>query len=45
MDALLIISLFIALALLAARFGRDSREHLVSTEEAFARRGVTWEHA
>ncbi len=42
MDALLILSLFIVLALLAARFGHDSREHLASTEEAFARQGFAW---
>jgi hypothetical protein len=34
--------LFLVLALLAARFGRDSRVHLASTEEAFARQGFTW---
>ena len=39
MDALLIFSLFLVLALLAARFGHDSREHLASAEEAFARQG------
>jgi hypothetical protein len=42
MDALLVLSLFLVLALLAARFGRDSRVHLASTEEAFARQGFTW---
>jgi hypothetical protein len=36
MDALLVLSLFLRLALLAARFGHDSREHLASTEEALA---------
>ncbi|HEY3034605.1 MAG TPA: hypothetical protein VGJ54_08105, partial [Streptosporangiaceae bacterium] len=39
MDALLILSLFLVLALLATRFGHDSREHLASSEEAFARHG------
>ncbi len=43
MEALLIVSLLLALAVLALRFGRDSREHLVSAEEAFARQGVAWE--
>jgi hypothetical protein len=42
MDALLVLSLFLVLALLAARFGRDSRVHLASTEEAFARQGFAW---
>ena len=36
MEALVILSLFVALAILAARFGHDSREHLASTEETFA---------
>jgi hypothetical protein len=39
MDALLVLSLLLILALLAARFGHDSREHLASTEEALARQG------
>jgi hypothetical protein len=39
MDALLILGLFIVLALLAARFGHDSREHLASSEETLARQG------
>ena len=42
MEALLILSLFLALALLAARFGHDSREHLASAEEALARQGFAW---
>ena len=42
MDALLILGLFLALALLAARFGHDSREQLASTEEALARHGFAW---
>ena len=42
MEALLILSLFIALALLAARFGHDSREHAASSEEALARQGFAW---
>ena len=43
MEALLIDSLLIALAVLAARFGHDSREHLASTEAAFARQGFAWQ--
>jgi hypothetical protein len=42
MEALLILSLFLVLALLAARFGHDSREHLASSEEGFARQGFAW---
>ena len=43
MEALLILSLFIALALLAARFGHDSREHHpASVEETLARQGFAW---
>jgi hypothetical protein len=39
MDALLVLSLLVVLAILAARFGHDSREKVASTEEAFARQG------
>jgi len=39
MEALLILSLFLVLSALAARFGHDSREHPASAEEAFARQG------
>jgi hypothetical protein len=42
MDALLVLVLFVVLALLAARFGHDSREHPASVEEALARQGFTW---
>jgi hypothetical protein len=42
MDALLVLSLFILLALLAARYGYDSREHPSSVEEALARHGFAW---
>jgi hypothetical protein len=42
MDALLVLSLFLVLALLAARFGHDSRERLASSEEALARQGFAW---
>jgi hypothetical protein len=43
MEALVILSLFLVLALLAARFGHDSREQLASAEEALARQGFAWE--
>jgi hypothetical protein len=43
MEALLIISLLLTLAILAPRFGHDSREHLAGAEEVLARRGVIWE--
>jgi hypothetical protein len=43
MEALLILSLFLALALAAARFGHDSRERLASTEEGLARHGFAWQ--
>ena len=42
MDALLVLCLFLLLALLAARFGHDSREQLASSEEALARQGFVW---
>jgi hypothetical protein len=42
MEALLILSLFVALALVAARFGHDSREHPASGEELLARQGFAW---
>jgi hypothetical protein len=42
MDALLVLSLLVVLAILAARFGHDSREHPASVEEAFARQGFAW---
>ena len=42
MDAIVILVLFIALTLLAVRFGHDSREQLASSEEAFARQGFAW---
>ena len=44
MEALVILGLFVALAILAARFGHDSREHLASAEEVFARHAVAWNH-
>ena len=45
MDALLVFSLFLLLALLATRFGHDSREQLAPNEEAFARHGFAWQGA
>ncbi|HET6316804.1 MAG TPA: hypothetical protein VFG86_10115 [Chloroflexota bacterium] len=42
MEALLVLCLFLLLPLLAARFGRDSREQQVSAEETFARHGFAW---
>jgi hypothetical protein len=42
MEALVILSLFVALALLAGRFGHDSREHPASIEEGLARQGFAW---
>jgi hypothetical protein len=42
MDALLILGLLLLLALLAARFGHDSRDTLASSEEALARQGFAW---
>jgi hypothetical protein len=42
MDALLVLSLFIVLALLAARFGHDSREQLATSEQVLARQGFAW---
>jgi hypothetical protein len=43
MEALLILCLFVVLAVLAARFGHDSREHLASAEEAFSGHGFSWQ--
>jgi len=42
MEVLLIVSSFVALAVLAARFGYDSREQLLSIEESFAKQGFAW---
>ncbi len=42
MEAVVIFGLLLAVALLAPRFGRDSREHLGSQEEVLARRGFIW---
>jgi hypothetical protein len=44
MEALLIIGMLLGLAMLAPRFGHDSREHCASAEEAFARHGFAWGH-
>ncbi|MBV9170584.1 MAG: hypothetical protein JOZ81_10915 [Chloroflexi bacterium] len=43
MDAVIILGFFVLLALLAVRFGYDSREQLASSEEAFARQGFAWQ--
>jgi hypothetical protein len=43
MEVLLIVSAFLALALLAARFGYDSREQLPSMEESLAKQGCAWQ--
>jgi hypothetical protein len=45
MEALLILGLLLALALLSPRLGRDSGEYPASAEEALARRGVAWERS
>jgi hypothetical protein len=44
MEALLTIGLLLGLAILAPRFGYDSREHPASAEEGFAHQGFAWEH-
>ena len=43
MEVLLIVSSLVALALLAARFGYDSREQLPSLEESLAKQGFAWQ--
>ena len=43
MEALVIVALFIAFAAVAVWFGHDSREHMASDEERFAREGFIWE--
>jgi hypothetical protein len=42
MEIMLIVSLLIGFALLAARFGYDSRDRFSSTEERQARHGLVW---
>ena len=43
MEVLLIVSSFVALAVLAARFGYDSREQLPSVEDLLAKQGFAWQ--
>jgi len=43
MEPLLVLGAFIALAVLALRFGQDSRQGAVSPEEILARQGVRWD--
>jgi hypothetical protein len=43
MELLVAVSFFIGLAILAPRFGHDSRSRLRSAEEHLAASGVTWE--
>jgi hypothetical protein len=43
MEVLLIVSSFVAVAVLAARFGYDSREQLPSLEESLAKQGFAWQ--
>lgn len=45
MEALVVLTIFVVLAALAARFGHDSREGPRSKEHDLARYGVTWESA
>jgi hypothetical protein len=42
-EVLLIVSSLVALALLAARFGYDSREQLPSLEVSLAKQGFAWQ--
>ena len=43
MEFLVPVAFLLTLAILAPRFGRDSREYPRSAEEALARLGVRWE--
>jgi hypothetical protein len=43
MEPLLVLGAFIALAVLALRFGQDSRQGAVSAEEILGRQGVRWD--
>jgi hypothetical protein len=43
MDASLVLGLFVALAVAAARWGHDSREGVRSKEQDLAAHGVCWE--
>jgi hypothetical protein len=42
MELLIVVGGFIALAVLAPRLGRDTRERLISQEERFASNGFAW---
>ena len=42
MELMLVVSLLIAFALLAARFGVDTRDRLTSIEERQSRHGLVW---
>ena len=42
MEILVIVSFFIGLAILAPRFGHDSRDRLASDEDGMAARGFAW---
>jgi hypothetical protein len=43
MELLVVLGAFIALAVLAPRFGQDSRDGIRSVEEVLALRGVRWD--
>jgi hypothetical protein len=43
MELLVVFAFFVALMLLAARFGADSRDYVPSDEERLAALGFTWE--
>ena len=42
MEALIIVALLIVFAVLAALFGQDSRDRIVTDEELLSRRGFGW---
>jgi hypothetical protein len=42
MEILVILSFFIGLAILAPRFGHDSRDRFSSDEDRMTRRGFVW---
>jgi hypothetical protein len=42
MEALLIVAFSIVLAVIAPRFGRDSRDQMASDEERLSRQGFVW---
>src|SRR4051812_9284881 len=43
MEPLLVLGAFIALAVLALRFGHDSRTGAIPAEETLGRRGIRWD--